>query len=105
MFVLVLCAVLLAAVPLFVFFFQAEDGIRALYVTGVRRVLFRSDGTVVRLGGKAVEDEGYDLVGAFVGSEGTLGLVTEMTVKLTRLPEDKRTLMAAFPTMDEASET
>ena len=63
------------------------------------------DGTVVRLGGKAVEDEGYDLVGAFVGSEGTLGLVTEMTVKLTPLPEDKRTLMAAFPTMDEASET
>src|SRR5256712_12879355 len=68
--------------------------------------LFRSsDGEVVRLGGKAVEDEGYDLVGAFVGSEGTLGLVAEITVKLTPLPEDKRTLMAAFATMDAASET
>ncbi len=78
-------------------------GVTTNHVTGIEVVL--SDGTVVRLGGKAAEDEGYDLVGAFVGSEGTLGLVTEITVKLTPLPEDKRTLMAAFPTMDEASET
>jgi glycolate oxidase len=78
-------------------------GVTTNHVTGIEIVL--SDGTVVRLGGKAVEDEGYDLVGSFVGSEGTLGLVTEITVKLTPLPEDKRTLMAAFPTMDEASET
>jgi glycolate oxidase len=78
-------------------------GVTTNHVTGIEIVL--SDGTVVRLGGKAVEDEGYDLVGTFVGSEGTLGLVTEITVKLTPLPEDKRTLMAAFPTMDEASET
>jgi glycolate oxidase len=78
-------------------------GVTTNHVTGIEIVL--SDGTVVRLGGKAIEDEGYDLVGAFVGSEGTLGLVTEMTVKLTPLPEDRRTLMAAFPTMDEASET
>ena len=78
-------------------------GVTTNHVTGVEIVL--SDGTVVRLGGKAIEDEGYDLVGSFVGSEGTLGLVTEITVKLTPLPEDKRTLMAAFPTMDEASET
>jgi glycolate oxidase len=78
-------------------------GVTTNHVTGIEIVL--SDGTVVRLGGKSVEDEGYDLVGAFVGSEGTLGLVTEITVRLTPLPEDKRTLMAAFPTMDEASET
>src|SRR6266581_7110856 len=78
-------------------------GVTTNHVTGIEIVL--SDGTVVRLGGKLADDEGYDLVGAFVGSEGTLGLVTEMTVKLTPLPEDKRTLMAAFPTMDEASET
>ena len=78
-------------------------GVTTNHVTGIEIVL--SDGTVVRLGGKSVEDEGYDLVGAFVGSEGTLGLVTEITVKLTPLPEDRRTLMAAFPTMDEASET
>src|SRR2546428_6663145 len=68
--------------------------------------LFRSsDGTITRVGGKAVDYGGYDLAGVFVGSEGTLGLVTEITVKLTPLPEDKRTLMAAFATMDAASET
>ena len=78
-------------------------GVTTNHVTGLELVL--SDGTVVRLGGKALEYDGYDLVGTFVGSEGTLGIVTEITVKLTPLPEDKRTLMAAFPTMDEASNT
>jgi glycolate oxidase len=78
-------------------------GVTTNHVTGLEIVL--SDGTVVRLGGKAEDSEGYDLVGAFVGSEGTLGLVTEITVKLTPLPEDKRTIMAAFPSMDQASES
>ena len=77
-------------------------GVTTNHVTGLELVL--SDGTVVRVGGKADEGEGYDLVGTFVGSEGTLGIVTEITVKLSPLPEDKRTVMAAFPTMDEASE-
>src|SRR5436190_3402376 len=78
-------------------------GVTTNHVTGLELVL--SDGTVVRLGGKAVEYEGYDLIGAFVGSEGTLGIVTEITVRLTPLPEDKRTILAAFPTIDGASET
>ena len=78
-------------------------GVTTNHVTGLEIVL--SDGEVVRLGGKAIEHEGYDLVGTFVGSEGTLGLVTEITVRLVPLPEDKRTLMAAFETMDAASET
>ncbi|HET8569567.1 MAG TPA: FAD-linked oxidase C-terminal domain-containing protein, partial [Candidatus Limnocylindria bacterium] len=78
-------------------------GVTTDHVTGLEVVL--SDGTVVHLGGRAVEGEGYDLVGAFVGSEGTLGLVTEITARLEPLPEDKRTVMAAFPTMDDASET
>jgi glycolate oxidase len=78
-------------------------GVTTNHVTGLELVL--SDGSVVRVGGKPTENEGYDLVGTFVGSEGTLGLVTEITVKLTPLPEEKRTLMAAFATMDEASET
>ena len=76
-------------------------GVTTNHVTGLEIVL--SDGTIVRLGGKAEDAEGYDLVGAFVGSEGTLGLVTEITVKLTPLPEDKRTILSAFPTMDQAS--
>ena len=78
-------------------------GVTTNHVTGLELVL--SDGTIVRLGGKALEYDGYDLVGTFVGSEGTLGIVTEITVKLTPLPEDKRTLMAAFRTMDDASNT
>ena len=53
-------------------------GVTTNHVTGLEVVL--SDGTIVRLGGKALEGEGYDLVGAFVGCEGTLGLVTEITV-------------------------
>src|SRR5207237_7372327 len=76
-------------------------GVTTNHVTGLEIGL--TDGTIVRLGGKAEDAEGYDLVGAFVGSEGTLGLVTEITVKLTPLPEDKRTLLAAFPSMDQAS--
>src|SRR5437867_7761424 len=78
-------------------------GVTTNHVTGLELVL--SDGSVVRLGGKAAEYEGYDLIGAFVGSEGTLGIVTEITVRLTPLPEDKRTILAAFPTIDGASET
>ncbi len=78
-------------------------GVTTNHVTGLEIVL--TDGTIVRLGGKAAEAEGYDLIGVFVGSEGTLGLVTEITVRLTPLPEDKRTVMAAFPTMDQASAT
>jgi glycolate oxidase len=76
-------------------------GVTTNHVTGLEIVL--SDGSIVRLGGKAEDSEGYDLIGAFVGSEGTLGLVTEITVKLTPLPEDKRTILAGFPTMDQAS--
>ncbi len=78
-------------------------GVTTNHVTGLEIVL--TDGTIVRLGGKAEDAEGYDLIGAFVGSEGTLGLVTEITVKLTPLPEDKRTILAAFSSMDQASAT
>jgi glycolate oxidase len=56
----------------------------------------------VRLGGRAPDAPGYDLLGAFVGSEGTLGVATEVTVRLTRAPETVRTLLAAFPSTDEA---
>jgi len=75
-------------------------GFTAHHVTGLEVVL--PDGTVERLGGHAPDAPGYDLVGAFIGSEGTLGIATEVTVRLTRAPESVRTLLAAFPTMDEA---
>jgi glycolate dehydrogenase FAD-linked subunit len=60
------------------------------------------DGDLIRLGGRAPDAPGYDLLGAFVGSEGTLGIATEVTVRLTRLPESVRTLLAAFESTDAA---
>ncbi len=55
------------------------------------------DGEVVRLGSATGAAPGYDLVGAVVGSEGTLGVVTETTVRLTPFPEGVETLLAIFP--------
>ena len=75
-------------------------GFTSHHVTGVELVV--PDGSVVRLGGKAPDPPGYDLIGAFVGSEGTLGVATEVTVRLMRSPEAVRTLLAAFPSTDEA---
>jgi glycolate oxidase len=60
------------------------------------------DGELVELGGRAPDAPGYDLLGAFVGSEGTLGIATEVTVRLTRLPQAVRTLLAAFASTDQA---
>ncbi len=62
-------------------------------------------GEAVRLGSAAVDAPGYDLTGLFVGSEGTFGLVTEITVKLTRNPEAVKTLLAIFDSVDDATET
>jgi glycolate oxidase len=75
-------------------------GFTSTHVTGLEVVT--PDGDLVRLGGPAPDTPGYDLVGAFVGSEGTLGIATEVTVRLTRLPESVRTLLAAFATTDGA---
>jgi glycolate oxidase len=60
------------------------------------------DGEITRLGTAAPDAPGYDLLGAVVGSEGTLGIVTEATVRLTRLPEAVVTLLAAFRSTDDA---
>ena len=77
-------------------------GFTTNHVLGLEVVL--PDGTVVHLGGKALDPPGYDLVGAFVGSEGTLGIATKITLRLLRKPEAVRTLLAAFATTDEAGE-
>jgi glycolate oxidase len=77
-------------------------GFTTNHVLGVE--LVAPDGTVVRLGGKAPDPPGYDLLGAFVGSEGTLGIATEVTLRLLRAPEQVRTLLAAFPSTDEAGQ-
>src|SRR3954453_19540156 len=75
-------------------------GFTTNHVTGLEFVA--PDGDLVRIGGRAEDPPGYDLLGAFVGSEGTLGIATEVTVRLTRLPESVRTLLAAFTGVDHA---
>ncbi len=75
-------------------------GFTTNHVWGVE--LVAPDAEVIRLGGKAPDPPGYDLLGAFVGSEGTLGIATEVTARLMRTPEAVRTLLAAFKSTDEA---
>ena len=76
-------------------------GVTTNHVLGLEVVL--PDGEVINVGGKALDAPGYDLVGMFVGSEGTLGIVTKITVKLTPLPEAVKTLLADFETVADAS--
>ena len=61
-------------------------------------------GELIWLGGKAHERPGYDLTGVMVGAEGTLGLITAVTVRLTHLPEGVKTLLASFAAIEDASE-
>ena len=75
-------------------------GFTTNHVTGLD--LVTPSGDQVEIGGKAPDPPGYDLLGALVGSEGTLGIVTSATVRLTRLPQEVRTLLAAFRSMDDA---
>ena len=78
-------------------------GVTVNHVTGLEVVL--PDGRVVQFGGKACDACGYDLTGFFVGSEGTLGIVTAITVKLARLPESVATLLGVFHTVHDAANT
>jgi glycolate oxidase len=77
-------------------------GFTTNHVTGLEVVL--PDGELVHLGGKAPDPPGYDLLGTFVGSEGTLGIATKVTLRLLRKPESVHTLLAAFAGTDEAGE-
>jgi glycolate oxidase len=78
-------------------------GVTRDWVLGLEVVL--ADGSVIRTGGKNIKDvAGYDLTSVFVGSEGTLGLVTEATLRLLPLPPPKLTLIAFFPTIGSAGD-
>lgn len=77
-------------------------GLTANNVLGIEMVLM--DGEVVRLGGKHLDAEGYDLLGLMTGSEGLLGVVTEVTVRILRKPENARALLIGFPTSEQAGQ-
>lgn len=77
-------------------------GVTRDYVIGLEWVL--PDGEVVRVGRQTIKGvAGYDLVGLFVGSEGTLGVATEITVQLLPLPKVVKTALLTFPTVVEAA--
>src|SRR5437867_2431292 len=77
-------------------------GVTTNHVLGVELAL--ASGELVALGGAVEDQPGYDLVGAVVGSEGTFGIVTRATLRLVRLPPAHRTFLAAFDSVDAASE-
>jgi glycolate oxidase len=77
-------------------------GVTRHYISGLEVVL--ADGDVLRVGGRVHKNKtGFDLIGLFVGSEGMLGVVTEITVRLLPLPPARATLSASFATMSEAA--
>jgi glycolate dehydrogenase FAD-linked subunit len=78
------------------------SGVTAQHVLGMEIVL--ADGEVLRLGGTAPDPPGYDLRGFVVGGEGTLGVVTEVTVRLSRTPAAVRTMLLDFPSVRAAGE-
>ena len=75
-------------------------GLTTNNILGLEMVLI--NGEVVRLGGKHLDSEGYDLMGLMAGSEGLLGVITEVTVRILRKPEGARALLIGFPTNESA---
>jgi glycolate oxidase len=71
-------------------------------VLGLEMVLMT--GEIVRIGGKHLDAGGYDLIGIVTGSEGLLGVVTEVTVRILRKPETARAVLVGFPTSEDAGD-
>ncbi|SHE72165.1 FAD-binding oxidoreductase [Desulforamulus putei] len=79
-------------------------GVTKHYVMGLEVVMV--DGTVASFGGKTVKNvTAYDMVKLFTGAEGTLGIITEITVKLIPAPEAKKSMLAVFNKLEDAGNT
>jgi glycolate oxidase len=77
-------------------------GLTANNILGLEVVL--PGGDIVRLGGKHLDSDGYDLMGILTGSEGLLGIVTEVTVRILQKPETARAVLIGFPTSEDAGQ-
>ncbi len=77
-------------------------GVTSNYVTGLEVVL--SDGRIIHTGGRAFDMPAYDLTALFVGSEGTLGIITRADLRVLRDPPAVRTMLAAFDSVEHAGE-
>ena len=77
-------------------------GLTTNNVLGVELVMM--DGEIIRLGGRQLDPAGFDLLGLIVGSEGLLGVVTEVTVRILPKPETARALLVGFPTVEGAGQ-
>ncbi len=75
-------------------------GVTTNNILGVRMV--QMDGTILDLGGEAMDAPGYDLLGVMVGSEGQLGIITEAVVRILPMAEDARPVLFGFDTSEEA---
>ena len=75
-------------------------GLTTNNVLGVEMVMM--NGEIIRLGGKHLDSGGLDLLGVITGSEGLLGVITEVTVRILKKPETARALLIGFPTMIDA---
>jgi len=80
-----------------------SDGVTASHVLGLEVVL--SDGSVVQFGGEAPEEDGLDLRGAFVGSEGMFGIATKVLVRLTRNAPTVKTMLMDFSSVEAGAQT
>jgi glycolate oxidase subunit GlcD len=78
-------------------------GVTTNHVASITALL--PDGSIHTLGNACGDDGGFDLAGAFVGSEGCFGIALDVTVRLTRTPEAVRTILADFTSMDAAART
>ncbi|MGD1921400.1 MAG: FAD-linked oxidase C-terminal domain-containing protein [Pleurocapsa sp.] len=77
-------------------------GVTTNHVLGLKIVT--TEGSIIDVGGFVTEMPGYDLTGLFVGSEGTLGIATEVTLKILKRPESVCVVLANFPTVEDSGE-